>query len=39
VESQLGTAEGQIGYIPVHEGVKNANHVLWLAAVGGMGGA
>jgi phosphate binding protein len=38
VASQLGTAEGQIGYISVPEGVKNANSVLWLAAAGGMGG-
>jgi phosphate binding protein len=36
VEAQLGPNEGQIGYIPVPENIKNLNGLLWLAAAGGM---
>jgi hypothetical protein len=36
VAAQLGPDEGQIGYIPVPEGTKNLNSLLWLAASGGL---
>jgi phosphate transport system substrate-binding protein len=36
VGAQLGTGEGQIGYIPVPEGTHNLNSLLFLAATGGL---
>ena len=38
VADQLGPDEGQIGYIPVPENVKNLNSLLWLLATGSVVG-
>jgi phosphate transport system substrate-binding protein len=37
VAAQLGPEEGQIGYIPVPEGVSNLNNLLWLLSTGSTG--